>query len=97
MRWQVSEYVPTTEEVRADFVFSRTLGSPRKLGEVVAAFDAWLAAHDAEVAAKTLDDAADEYAERLPDGTGNGRAYNAHAVAQNLRARAAEYRKAVES
>lgn len=42
--------------------------------------------------AQALGDAADEFHARLPDGTGNGRAYNAHQVAWMLRARAAAER-----
>lgn len=42
--------------------------------------------------AQALDDAADEFYSRLPDGTGNGRAYNSYRVAELLRARAATER-----
>lgn len=38
--------------------------------------------------AQALEDAADEFSARLPDGTGNGRAYNSYRVAELLRARA---------
>lgn len=55
-------------------------------------FDAWLAAHDAEIKAKALEEAAEGFASRLPDGTGNGRAYNSWRVAEILRARAAAIR-----
>lgn len=41
-----------------------------------------------EGAVEALHDAADEYEARLPDGTGNGRAYNSYTVAAMLRARA---------
>ena len=47
---------------------------------------------DAEVKAKALEEAAEEFASRLPDGTGNGRAYNSWRVAEILRARAAAIR-----
>ena len=40
------------------------------------------------IAAKALNDAADEFSARLPDGTGNGRAYNSYSVAWLLRTRA---------
>ena len=39
--------------------------------------------------AEALEEAADEFHARLPDGTGNGRAYNSHQVARILRDRAA--------
>lgn len=55
-------------------------------------FDAWLAAHDAEIKAEALGEAAKEFASRLPDGTGNGRAYNSWRVSEILRARAAAIR-----
>lgn len=42
--------------------------------------------------AGALEGAADEFHARLPDGTGNGRAYNSHQVARMLRARAAAER-----
>ncbi len=38
--------------------------------------------------AQALEDAAEEFNSRLPDGTGNGRAYNSYRVAELLRARA---------
>ena len=40
--------------------------------------------------AEALRKAAEEFWARLPDGTGNGRAYNSHRVADMLRARADE-------
>lgn len=40
------------------------------------------------IAAKVLNDTADEFSARLPDGTGNGRAYNSYSVAWLLRTRA---------
>ena len=45
-----------------------------------------------EARAKALEEAAEEFASRLPDGTGNGRAYNSWRVAELLRARAAAIR-----
>ncbi|MDP9184886.1 MAG: hypothetical protein M3O29_04350 [Actinomycetota bacterium] len=44
------------------------------------------------IAAKALEGAAEWFAARLPDGTGNGRAYNSHQVARMLHARAAAVR-----
>lgn len=44
------------------------------------------------IRAQALEDAADEFGSRLPDGTGNGRAYNSYRVAELLRARAATER-----
>jgi hypothetical protein len=49
---------------------------------------------EAEIAARALDEAAAEFAARLPDGTPNGRAYNSHQVAQMLHDRAARLRGA---
>ena len=40
------------------------------------------------IAAKVLNDTADEFSARLPDGTGNGRAYNSYSVSWLLRTRA---------
>lgn len=48
----------------------------------------WLKAHVAEVKAEALREAAREFRDRLPDGTGNGRAYNSWRVAQMLDERA---------
>lgn len=42
----------------------------------------------AKVKADALREAATEFAARLPDGTGNGRAYNSYRVAELLNARA---------
>lgn len=41
------------------------------------------------IRAVALSGAAEEFEARLPDGTGNGRAYNSYAVARILRERAA--------
>jgi len=48
----MSEYVPTTEEVRADY--AETYEGTNELR--YARFDRWLAAHDAEVAAMALEE-----------------------------------------
>lgn len=47
-----------------------------------------------ERAAEALEEAAKEFAARLPDGTGNGRAYNSYRVAAMLTDRAASLRAA---
>ena len=44
--------------------------------------------------ADALEDAAQEFQQRLPDGIGNGRAYNSYTVAQMLRESAAAIRAA---
>jgi len=46
----------------------------------------------ADAKAEALEEAAAIFAGRLPDGTGNGRAYNSYQVANMLRARAAALR-----
>ena len=53
-----------------------------------AVLDLWPGESRATVQVEALRDAADEYEARLPDGTGNGRAYNSYTVAAMLRARA---------
>ena len=55
----MSEYTPTTEEVRDDYILRYATESRLRHNLFGEAFDRWLAAHDAEVAAKTLEDAAD--------------------------------------
>ena len=47
----------------------------------------------AEAAAEALGDAAEMFYARLPDGTGNGRAYNSYTVGEMLCARAVELRE----
>ena len=49
----MSDYTPTTEQVRVDYVMAYT---DRESSQLLAerAFDRWLAAHDAAVAAKAL-------------------------------------------
>lgn len=55
----MSDYVPTTEEVRDDYAqFQVPGGTAPVTGEFAegrAEFDRWLAAHDAEVAARQID------------------------------------------
>jgi phage terminase Nu1 subunit (DNA packaging protein) len=56
----MSEYTPTTDEVRAMYV----TGTPPHRVSVPqgnAEFDRWLAQHDAEVAARALRQAADDW------------------------------------
>jgi len=43
--------------------------------------------------AALIEGLADEFAARLPDGTGNGRAYNSHTVARMLREKARQRRE----
>lgn len=47
----MSEYVPTTEDVRADYAETYEGTDERRY----AGFDRWLAKHDAEVAAKAYE------------------------------------------
>lgn len=53
-----TDYEPTTEQVRSHYVFDQGDVWRRERGE---AFDRWLAAHDLEVAAKALEDAAEDF------------------------------------
>ena len=66
----------------------RTESKAPSLARADAALDLWPGESRAQVEAAALRDAADEYEARLPDGTGNGRAYNSYTVAAMLRARA---------
>lgn len=102
------EYTPTTEEIAEWYShkggsklsphYARSLDTRRR------EFDAWLAKHDAEVAAKALEEAANAWhvngwAHVMP-AKGAERAqiilHVAQAATEMLRARAAEYRKAVD-
>jgi len=47
-------YTPTTEDVRADFAFP-WIGFRNDTAALLAAFDRWLFAHDAEIADKERD------------------------------------------
>ena len=51
---------PTTEDVRLIWIISQTGCTAR------AEFDAWLAAHDAEVREQTLDALRPEYSDLIP-------------------------------
>ena len=85
----MSEYVPTTKEVRSDYQWGvHACGCcAERRPEDVEAFDRWLAAHDAEVAATALEEMA---ASAIP------RKALANDTRKWLRERAAEYRKAVQ-
>jgi hypothetical protein len=54
----MSEYTPTTDTIRAGYIDARCDRTPER---VRAEFDRWLASVKAEVAAKALEDFADEY------------------------------------
>jgi phage terminase Nu1 subunit (DNA packaging protein) len=54
----MAEYAPTTHELRAEWVVSRVRGDGIPWDAAQAEFNRWLAAHDAEVAAKALREAA---------------------------------------
>jgi hypothetical protein len=89
----MSEYTPTREEVRERFIDGFPMDTwAVARDECGREFDRWLTKHDAEKQAEALEQAATEFHNRLPDGTGNGRAYNSHTVARMLRARAAVLR-----
>lgn len=53
----MSEFTPTTDEVRARYCADE-FGHPAALTDPCLEFDRWLEAHDREVAAKALRDAA---------------------------------------
>ena len=90
----MSEYVPTTEEVRDNYTYGASACGccAEYRDEDYKKFDLWLAAHDAEVSAKALSDASREWRTHV-------NASEASYVCPEdwLRARAAEYRKAVQS
>lgn len=100
-------YTPMTEEVRGDYAhFQCPVGLPDctdVFRVALAEFDRWLAAHDAEVAAKAKIEALDWAAEHLSDGqkyedVAALNSWEAVTVCAGvIRARAAEYRKAVEA
>ena len=89
------QWTPSTEQVRRGYAtdpeseYRDPIGYPAYEKELGRAFNRWLA----EVRATALEEAADEFAARLPDGTGNGRAYNSHQVARMLCARAERIRE----
>ena len=70
----MSDYTPTTEDVRHAYVSARSEEefAASYLSQFEPEFDRWLAAHDAEVAAQALRDAADEMEAMLGEhGPGN--------------------------
>lgn len=48
----MSDYTPTIGEIRALYVRETARGESRNLGELIAEFDRWLAAHDSKVRAE---------------------------------------------
>lgn len=58
------EYTPTTDDVRAYYVWAKSRRVSRERG---AEFDRWLAAHDAEVAAVARQTAEAEFAQLRDD------------------------------
>ena len=64
----MSDYTPTTEDVRDKFKRSCTRQFRKAYGE---AFDRWLAAHDAEVTAKALERGVDELGVYVGDEDGD--------------------------
>ena len=56
----MDDYTPSTEDVRLIWIISQTGCTAR------AEFDAWLAAHDAEVREQTLDALRPEYSDLIP-------------------------------
>lgn len=64
----MSDYTPTTEDVRDKFKRSSTRQFRKAYGE---AFDRWLAAHDAEVTAKALERGVDELGVYVGDEDGD--------------------------
>ena len=68
----MSDYTPTAEDVREDYAIGRNeeVGAGW-YGQHRAEFDRWLAAHDAGVAAKALEDACDELGVYVGDEDGD--------------------------
>lgn len=98
----MSDYTPTDGEVLTAVVLYRaiasvdappptieTIATPEETARYLGEYQRWLAEHDAAL----IEGLADEYAARLPDGTGNGRAYNSHTVARMLREKARQRRE----
>lgn len=56
----MSDYTPTTDEVREDFAYPWEGFKQDREGRL-AAFDRWLADHDREAAARALEEAADDW------------------------------------
>jgi len=66
--------------------------APEEVEELRGEVTAILEAVTPHMIAEALAVVADEFASRLPDGTGNGRAYNSYQVAHLLRAKSDEMR-----
>ena len=81
-----TDYTPTTEQVRSHYVFDQGDVWRRERGE---AYDPWLAAHDREVAAKALEDAAGDFEAYVESGAPVGAGTTPE---KWLRARAASLR-----
>lgn len=101
----MSEYVPTMNDVKHWLCEPPYAGGPFD-DETAAKFDAALAAHDAEVAAKALEEVAETIATALPGSeavgyyaseSDSGYLEAERDIEGHLRARAAEYRKAVQA
>ena len=59
----MDDYTPSTEDVRESYTYFRgTIPTVEHTAE----FDAWLAAHDAEVREQTLDALRPEYSDLIP-------------------------------
>jgi len=82
----MSDYTPTVSEVREAYqAAGEGIDFKRRFNERGDEFDTWLAHVQADARKEALREAADMFHARLPDGTGNGRAYNSHTVARMLR------------
>lgn len=91
------ELLPNTRQVRDFYCHARQSVTQRwRDHSFEAEFDAWLAAHDAEVAARALSDIAEELTQ-IAIQADAGFGYDPKVNAETLRARAAEHRKEVES
>lgn len=55
----MAEYIPTTEDIRTDWMAARHNGGGIPWDDAEAEFDAWLAEHDREVQARALEEAAE--------------------------------------
>ena len=92
-----SPYTPTTAEIRGHYSWkSSSIVGALEYSEGLSEFERWLAAHDAEVAAKAIEDAGAQYSEYeafiASDGHMSLRRHD-KSVDEWLRDRAAEYRK----
>lgn len=90
----MNEYVPTMNDVK-HWLCEPTYAGGLFDDETAAKFDVALAAHDAEIAAKALSDIAEELTQ-IAIHADAGFGYDPKVNAEQLRARAAEYRKEEE-